>query len=324
MYNGDEQYKLFERMENDISWLKANSFCTIDQYNELTTSGVLVRKRILEDDFRFKSLYPDHPMAVSKRMERIKAADDILRCAENIGGELPEKVLSQLHEILFDCCAAVRDSISQALFHIGSPSSIPYLQALVDSEKDSEIVLENAKAALVRCKMKENNYVQSDDRLIMLVSNRIDLAKVLLDVAEQTGCKLFIPEPNFTELIAWRSEVQIIDRWYMGEKSWNMFSEYLHEVNKLDKYPIKDENGEILIEEPMYDYTPLIIIDNNLRKSCEIFQSPFKPSEFVFYVEGGPDDLVKELVLRLIRDGEADLSSVVEYVNLKRMYRNMG
>jgi hypothetical protein len=149
MYNGDERYKLFERMENDINWLKANSFCTIDQYNELIARGVLVKKGILEDDFRFESLYPDHPMAVSKQMERIKTADDILRCARNIRGELPEKILSQLHEILFDCCAAVRDSISQALFHIGSLSSIPYLQALVDSEKDSKIVLENAKAALM-------------------------------------------------------------------------------------------------------------------------------------------------------------------------------
>lgn len=172
--------------------------------------------------------------------------------------------------------------------------------------------------------MKENDYVQSDDRLVMLISDRIDLAKVLLGVAEQTGCKLFIPDSDFTELIVWKSEVQIIDRWYMGEKSWNMFCEYLYEVNKLDKYPIKDENGEILIEEPLHDYTPLVIIDNNLRKSFETFRAPFKPSEFVFCVGGGPDDLIKELVLRLIRDGKADLSSVVEYINLKRMYGDMG
>lgn len=93
--------------------------------------------------------------------------------------------------------------------------------------------------------MKETDYVQSDDKLIMLVSNRIDIAKVLFEVAEQTGCKLFIPEPDFTELIAWRSGVQVIDRWYMGEKSWNMFCEYLREVNKLDKYPTRHFNPHL-------------------------------------------------------------------------------
>lgn len=45
------------------------------------------------------------------------------------------------------------------------------------------------------------------------------------------------------------------------------------------------------------------------------------PGSQVFWVEGGPDDLVEELVIRVLRDGRADLSDAVDCVNARRMRR---
>ena len=287
--DGCDRSALLERIEEDLEKILGSAFCTMDEYEELVASGVLVRRGILEGDREFESRYPHHPLAATNRFNRISAADDILGCTEKLRGEVPESLLPKLHEVLFDCSAAVRDSITRALFQIGSPLSIPYLEALIERKKYSETVLENARTALARCRMKERVTVRPGERLIMLVSGRIDLARTLLDAAEKMGCSLYIPEPDCTELLVWKSEVQVIDRFYMGEEAWEMLCDFLEDVNKdsPDDYPLRGEDGEILLEEPLYDTTLIIIIDSNITKSRRMFPDPLKPSgSQVFWVEG--------------------------------------
>jgi hypothetical protein len=52
----------------------------------------------------------------------------------------------------------------------------------------------------------------------------------------------------------------------------------------------------VLIEEPLYDHTPLIITDWHMEKALKEFREPDKPKEKLFYVEGGNDYVVAQLV----------------------------
>ncbi len=96
--------------------------------------------------------------------------------------------------------------------------------------------------------------------MIMLVRKDIqfDIALQKLSVCE--GEYLYMPQHNYTELIAWSfaAAVQIVDRFLMGKDNWNAFCDYLEDVNQTGvEYPVRDESGEVLFEEPIYDtYAP--------------------------------------------------------------------
>lgn len=104
--------------------------------------------------------------------------------------------------------------------------------------------------------------------MIMLVSKDMQLYITLQKLVESEEVYLYMPQPNYSELIAWSSAaaVQIIDREIMGQDNWNAFCDYLEDVNQTGvDYPERDESSEVLFEEPHYDHTPLILIDANLR-----------------------------------------------------------
>jgi len=151
-----------------------------------------------------------------------------------------------------------------------------------------------------------------------LVTKDIQLYNALKKIAESEGAYLYMPQHNYSELIAWSSAsaVQIIDRLLMGEDNWNAFCDYLEDVNQTGvEYPIRDESGEVLFEEPIYDHTPLIIIDDNIRESREKLRKPNKPNDKNFGVEGGSIDLVSKLVTHILQEKEIDFYALVNECN---------
>ena len=126
----------------DLTW----KFMSIGDYNQAVDAGKLVRKPKYPDDREFFLKYPDHPMAGENRFKRIRAADIIRDYSKKLKGELSQNLLDKMHIALFDCCAAVRQSMAATLFYGGNDTSIPFLMRLLEIEKESRIVKKPAKS----------------------------------------------------------------------------------------------------------------------------------------------------------------------------------
>ncbi len=298
--------------------LFAGQFVSMQDYTDLVQQNKLVKKRMWEGDHEFEVNNPDHPLASDNRFQRIRAADTIRDRTMELQEPLPGDLLDKVHIALFDCSAAVRLSLVHALFYCGSRKSVDSLEKLLEVESESKMVREYAGAALARCQMWGLKQLPEGKKVIMLASKDIQLAIALQQLAEEEGAYLYMPQYDYTELIAWSSAaaVQVVDRWLMGQGKWNAFCDYLDDVNETEtEYPIQDENREVLMEEPIFDHTPLIITDWHMEKSLKEFRKPEKPKEKLFYIEGGTDYVVAKLVEYFLQGKEIDLGKINAELN---------
>jgi hypothetical protein len=122
-----------ESITSDLNWC----FLTIKQYEKEIEEGRLKRHNWLDDD---KKHVPDHPMIADNRFKRMNAADTILKNAKTSPAEFSPDIMGLIYKHMFDCCAAVRLALTQALLYVGNQGSLPYLQELIESEKESPAV----------------------------------------------------------------------------------------------------------------------------------------------------------------------------------------
>ena len=153
---------------------------------------------------------------------RIEATNAIRDASKQINRPLPDDILVDLHKALFDCCGPVRLSLTEALFLVGSPKSIPVIERLIEVEPESKMVRGAAKVTLERCRMRDPAYAFTEKRAVMVVTDNMDLVVALIDISKRVGFQLFIPDPPFHQLTTMRSDVLIIDRWYMGKTAWDL------------------------------------------------------------------------------------------------------
>jgi hypothetical protein len=283
-----------------IAAIKSNGFFTTSEYEEAVRQDVLVDKRRWGDDLTFQRHYPDHPMNSENTGKRMYFADRIRDLTKILKEPLNDEIIGKIHSVMFDCCAAVRLSIAEALIHCAHPASIPYIESLLATVQDSELIKRAAKAALITCRSVLINQIGDEEKLIMLVSPNPELIEYMDKIANDTGGRLVINRWDYSRLIAWRSHVQVIDRDYMGKEEWEMYVDFLRDVNQIEEYPIKADDGEILFEEPYYEHSPIVITDISILRSEKEFSVPLKPREVQFFVEGGYPLLVGEIVRRAI------------------------
>ncbi len=314
----EDEQKIHRIISEALVSLFAARFLSIDDYNELIDGGQLIRKGTYVDDRAFYKAYPEHPLAGENRFRRIDAADTIRDQAAALQKPLPVELLDKLYPALFDCCAAVRLSLAHALFYCGAEQSAQHLEKLLEKEAESKLVSEYAAAALGRCRMRGLKQLPEGKKVVMLVSKDIQLSIALHKLAEREGAYLYVPQHNYSELIAWSSAsvVQIIDRLLMGQENWEAFCDYLDDVNQTGvEYPIRDESGEVLFEEPLYDHTPLIIIDANLSGTRKKLRNANKPKGKTFGVEGGSIDLIEKIVKHMLQGKEIDFKALIDECN---------
>lgn len=107
---------------------------TTDEYESLISSGRVVRKPQVTDDFAFEQAHPDHPLTATSRHRRIEAADYFCKLAAEAPQEFDLDLLREMHEACADCCPAVRLAIVRTLGCLQNPISLPVLQAVIDRE----------------------------------------------------------------------------------------------------------------------------------------------------------------------------------------------
>ncbi len=113
-----------------------------------------------------------------------------------------------------------------------------------------------------------------DKKQIVIVSRNYKLLAALSGLAEQENAQLRHARPGTPDVLVFSGAVKIIDRPYLGEEGWETFCDYLEQVNDNAEFPMRDEQGEIIFEDPIYDETPLIIIDSDPANTRLIFQEP--------------------------------------------------
>ena len=141
---------------------------------------------------------------------------------------------------------------------------------------------------------------------IVIVSRNYKLLAALSELAEQENAQQRHARQGTPDVLVFSGAVKIIDRPYLGEEAWETFCDYLDQVNGEAEFPIRNEQGEIIFEEPIYDETPLIIIDSDPAKTRLIFQEPENREGGVYYIGQESVELILHLTRKLVR-GSSDM-----------------
>ncbi|MDK2941647.1 MAG: hypothetical protein PWP56_1160 [Acetobacterium sp.] len=145
----------FKEIKELVKELKSYKFYTVEEYNQKIESGEMSTKPTDADDFQFAIQNPDHPLLMMNRLNRMRCGDQILDKIKELDLMVPDETLESLHEILFDCCPAIRLSIAEALIIIQNKKSIPYFEKLALTETESPKVKKYAEMGCQVCDMEE-------------------------------------------------------------------------------------------------------------------------------------------------------------------------
>ncbi len=142
---------------------------------------------------------------------------------------------------------------------------------------------------------------------ILLASDNTKLIKALSDLAEQEQAQVCLLRPNTPDIV-FSGNVRVIDRHYLGHDCWESFCDFIADGTKKEDYPILDDDGEVIIEEPLHDEIPLIIIDNKPEEEGLEFSYPEETrGEVLFINQDSIDDILNDLA-RLLHNSQPIVS----------------
>lgn len=145
----------FKEIRELVNELKSYKFCTVEEYKKKVESGELLEKSTYVDDFEFVSKNPEHPLSMNHRLNRIRCGDKILDRVKDLDLMVPDEILFNIQEILFDCCPAIRLSMAEALIIIQNKKSVPSLKKLAMTETESPLVKQYAEKGWQICDSEE-------------------------------------------------------------------------------------------------------------------------------------------------------------------------
>ena len=138
----------------------------------------------------------------------------------------------------------------------------------------------------------------ADSKQIALVSDNEDLENALVGLAEEEMCQVTPCRPKTPDIFVFPATIRVVDRELLGRDSWKDFCAFIDELNNPDvEYPIVDEHGEVVIRHPLYDQTPLVIIDHLGDK----YPLPNHLKVKAHFIQAEAIDLIVQLVRNLLR-----------------------
>ena len=151
---------------------------------------------------------------------------------------------------------------------------------------------------------------------VVVVSNNYKLLLALNDLIDKENAQLRHARSKTPDILVFSGTVKIIDRSYLGNRDWETFCDYLEEVNSECDLPVCNENKEVLYSEPIFDDTPLIIIDDAKNNKDEYFKHPHKAKGGVYYIDQHSIELIIHLTSNLLREGSFFVSRVKAEVEI--------
>ncbi len=147
------------------------------------------------------------------------------------------------------------------------------------------------------------------EKQVVLASDDEDLKKALDAMATDEDAEVRLIRPDTPDIVVFSGCVRVVDRRLVGDETWSVFSEYIDEVNDPDQDPvIVDEDGEVLLDGPLYDEVPLVVTDGS--SDSRRFSIPRHMRGSVHYIDGRAVELVVQLVRKILRDSDAQASHV--------------
>lgn len=123
----------------------------------------------LFDSFKFEDENPGHPLCETEKSERMMLADTIRNIVSKNPDAINDVQLKNIHKIVFDCCAAIRLSIVEAIGLIGRKESIVILEKIlqddictIDTKSVKMATIEAIKVINGELKVNEGHYIRKE------------------------------------------------------------------------------------------------------------------------------------------------------------------
>lgn len=140
---------------------------------------------------------------------------------------------------------------------------------------------------------------------ILAVLEHPRLIEVLTALAQAENAQLCLLRPKTPDLIAFSGNLLVVDRHCLGSEHWDIFCEFLAEVNRENGPPQDEEECDSM--DCLHDAAPIIIVD----KQEQSFSPPTHARGPVFFLNQDAPELVKALVRRLLRSTPFAVASSV-------------
>ncbi len=166
--------------------------------------------------------------------------------------------------------------------------------------------------SLARDKSSSPYEYPENKKQLLVVSSNYRLLEALQKMAHREGAQLRHARPQTPDLIVFSASVRVVDRYYLGREHWQLFCDFLAEVNAEDEggYTRRDEKGEMILEEPLFDAVPIIIVDEEGSRGGEGFPSPESARGEVLYISQHAGEIVVRAARRLLRQSDIRVSPV--------------
>ena len=121
------------------------------------------------DSFKFENENSGHPLCETEKNERMMLADTIRNIVSKNPAAINDAQLKIIHKIAFDCCAAIRLAIVEAIGLIGRKESIIILEKIlqddictIDTKSVKMATIEAIKVISGELKINESHYIRKE------------------------------------------------------------------------------------------------------------------------------------------------------------------
>lgn len=142
------------------------------------------------------------------------------------------------------------------------------------------------------------------EKQVVLASGDDELKSALDAMAIEEDAEVRLIRPETPDIVVFSGCVRVVDRRLLGDEAWSMFCEYIDEVNDPGQDPvIMDDDGEVLLDGPLYDEVPLVVTD--VDPESERFPAPRHMRGRVHCIDGRAVELIVQLVRKILRESDA-------------------
>ncbi len=142
-----------------------------------------------------------------------------------------------------------------------------------------------------------------DQKQIAVVSASTELIDALASLAAKEAAQVRLCRPRTPDIIVFSANVRVVNRGFLGMELWEQFCAFMDEINDPNAtWPIADEDGNAVLVHPLFDETPLIIVD----RYGDRLPLPLYLRCKARFIQESATDLIVQLVrnhLRAVGDG---------------------
>ena len=225
-----------------------------------------------------------------KREDRIILARDLLDKVRENREIIEERDLKEIQNALEVKDNELLEILAKLLFYAGDYKAEEDLKKLLGREDITKETRRYAKAAIERWITPHST--PENKKVVLVVSDDLELIEALEEVCKKTGVLLRYARPLTPDILVFSANIKVIDRFVLGEENWNLFCDYLEDINDAETAPPDEE---------IFDKTPLIITD---KAGEGEFKELRNEEGYVKNIDGNARELIGKMVEKVLIHSE--------------------